>query len=98
MTPERATEIAKDLVGELTMDMFYRLGEHIISWTEAEKHGKRIADAIHAAVLAEREACSEIAENPYGEEVQAFVGLEPKAVGYLISHAIRARTAQDEGE
>jgi len=52
---KRAIEAAKDLVGELTTDMFYRLGEHIISANEAERHGRRIAHTIRQHEDAVRE-------------------------------------------
>jgi len=59
----------------------------------------RITDAIAAAILAEREACAEIAKDPYSDAVQARAGDEPKLVGKLIARAIHsARTAQGEGK
>jgi len=53
---DKATEIAKDLVGQLTADMFYRLGEHVITEAEAKRHGQKVADAIRAAVKAAEDA------------------------------------------
>ena len=46
---------------------------------------------IDTAVSEEREACAKIAQRPYGDEVEAFGGDEPMAVGNKIAAAIRAR-------
>lgn len=64
----------------------------------------RVAEAISAAerrgAEAEREECARLAEHPYGDEVQAIAGDEPKAVGLKVAAAIRARgtAAEEKGE
>lgn len=49
----------------------------------------RMASAITQALRDERERCAKIAETPYGDEVQAFAGDEPLAVGQKIAAVIR---------
>lgn len=53
-----------------------------------------IADEIRAAVAAETEKHIRLAQNVYGDEVQALAGDEPGTVGYKIAAAIR----RGEGE
>jgi len=59
----------------------------------------RVADAIRAAVQAEREACEALVKNMKGcgaVSTPADDWCEQRILG--IAQAIRARTAQDEGE
>jgi hypothetical protein len=44
-----------------------------------------------------RERCAQIAGTPYGDDVRAMAGDEPRAVGQKIADAIR-RDSEQEGE
>lgn len=57
---------------------------------------KEIASLVRRAVKAERIACAWIADNPYGDEVQACGSDEPSAVGEKIKKAILARSSRGE--
>lgn len=54
-----------------------------------------VTDAIDKALQDERERAARIAENPYSDEVEAFAGDEPKAVGTKIAVAIREGNLQE---
>jgi hypothetical protein len=50
-----------------------------------------LASAREIGRAEEREACARLAERPYGDEVAAYAGDEPLAVGRKIAAVIRAR-------
>jgi len=52
------------------------------------------SESPESAVMAEREACAQIAESPYSDVVCAFGPDEPLSVGKKIAAAIRSRGVQ----
>jgi hypothetical protein len=68
---------------------------------DAYRADLKLVDDISAALQQReqevRERCAQIAETPYGDDVRAMAGDEPRAVGQKIADAIR-RDSEQEGE
>ena len=84
-------EIAEMIVNEQVSEV--RFGSEFTDMSKAEPHffadRSRLAAAIEKALRDRDERAAKTAQTPYGDEVQALAGDEPKTVGAKIASAIR---------